>query len=170
MSPRGLAVLLGASATRPRLRRDNGEDMSLTDARNQLGHKKASVSGSVSDLNGDPAVAEPVTPVLAFAPLHKRALGIATGTATGLLVFLATAVYLLRPAEQAFKLGLLGQYFFGYTVSWQGALIGLGWGFFTGFVVGWFVAFCRNLVVAISLFLSYTRAELAETRDFLDHI
>jgi hypothetical protein len=145
--------------------------MSLTDARNQLHHNGSGVVGGVSDLPGDLREPEPaVTPALAFAPLHKRALGIATGTAVGLMVFLATAVYLLRTPERPFKLWLLGQYFFGYSVSWEGAIIGLAWGFFTGFVIGWFVAFCRNLVIAISLFLTYTRAELTETRDFLDHI
>ena len=29
---------------------------------------------------------------------------------------------------------------------------------------------CRNLVLAISLFVIRTRAELAQTRDFLDHV
>ena len=49
-------------------------------------------------------------------------------------------------------------------------LIGLLWGFATGFVMGWFVAFCRNLVVAASIFWIRTRAELSANRDFLDHI
>jgi hypothetical protein len=39
-----------------------------------------------------------------------------------------------------------------------------------GFTGGWFVAFCRNLAIAISVFVTRTRAELAETREFLDHI
>jgi hypothetical protein len=51
-----------------------------------------------------------------------------------------------------------------------GAFVGLGWGFATGFVAGWFFAFCRNLIVAASVFLIRAKAELSETRDFLDHI
>jgi hypothetical protein len=39
-----------------------------------------------------------------------------------------------------------------------------------GFVAGWFFAFCRNLVLAFSVFLIRARAELNQTRDFLDHI
>lgn len=108
--------------------------------------------------------------VLAFAPLHKRAFGIACGTVSGLFVFLLTAVYLLRAPTDAFRLELLGEYFAGYTVSWSGALVGLAWGFVAGFVAGWFTAFCRNLIIAVSLFVTRTRAELHATRDFLDHI
>ena len=42
--------------------------------------------------------------------------------------------------------------------------------YFFGFCAGWFVAFVRNLVMAVSLFILQTRAELDDTRDFLDHI
>jgi hypothetical protein len=36
--------------------------------------------------------------------------------------------------------------------------------------MGWFLAFCRNLLLAVKLFVVRTRAELSQTRDFLDHI
>ncbi len=107
---------------------------------------------------------------LAFAPLDKRAFGIAIGVATGLVVFGVTAAYLLRSPADGFRLGLLQQYFYGYRVSWPGAVIGAGWGMLTGFVAGWFFAFCRNLVVAVSVFVIRAKAELLQTRDFLDHI
>lgn len=107
---------------------------------------------------------------LAFAPLHKRAFGMAVGTATGLGGFLLTAVYLVRAPQPGFRLALLAEYFYGYTVSWPGAFAALAWGFVAGFTAGWFAAFCRNLVIAVSLFVSRTRAELSATRDFLDHI
>ncbi len=107
---------------------------------------------------------------LAFAPLHKRALGVAVGVAVGLLVYAVTAVTLLYPPESRQHLTLLAEYFYGYTVSWRGALVGGFWGFVVGFVAGWFVAFCRNLAIATTLFITRTRAELAATRDFLDHI
>lgn len=114
----------------------------------------------------------PAAVALAFLPLHKRAFGMAIGTATGLTVFALTAVYLLRQpqAAGAFKLELLSEYFYSYRVSWAGAFIGFAWGFVVGFVAGWFVAFCRNLVLAASIFITRTRAELRATRDFLDHI
>ncbi len=109
--------------------------------------------------------------LLAFAPMHKRALGLAFGTACALLVFGVTVAHLLfvRPRD-AFNLYLLREYFYGYDISWPGAFIGAWWGFFTGFVAGWFLAFARNFALALSLFITRTRAELQESRDFLDHI
>lgn len=106
---------------------------------------------------------------LAFAPLHKRAFGVATGLAAGLTIFGVTMVEMLRSDAHS-PLNLLGEYYTGYTVSLEGAFVGLLWGFATGFVMGWFVAFCRNLVVAASIFWIRTRAELRANRDFLDHI
>ncbi|HSJ64400.1 MAG TPA: hypothetical protein VK922_10960 [Gemmatimonadaceae bacterium] len=114
------------------------------------------------------AEAIPDALALAFAPLHKRAFGIAVGAAAGLLFFLATATELLRGVD--IGLYLLAEYFYGYSVTWIGAFIGLFWGFAVGFVAGWFIAFCRNLALAISIFISRTRGELHATADFLDHI
>jgi hypothetical protein len=107
---------------------------------------------------------------LLFAPIDKRAFGAAIGAASGLLVFAITVRDIAARSPSTAGLSLLDQYFPGYSVSWMGALIGLAWGFALGFCAGWFVAFARNLVLAISLFMIRTRAELAETRDFLDHI
>lgn len=107
--------------------------------------------------------------LLVFAPLHKRAMGVALGAVTGLIVLLATLAMVVHGGG-GYPLSLLGEYFYGYTVSWPGALIGLAWGFLTGFVFGWFFAFCRNLVIALWLFVVRTRAELAQSRDFVDHI
>lgn len=104
----------------------------------------------------------------AFAPLHKRAFGTAVGLAAGLALALATVLAVLRGTD--IGLHLLDEYFYGYAVSWSGAVVGLLWGFFVGFVGGWFMAFCRNLALAISMFISRTRGELDATADFLDHI
>ena len=112
----------------------------------------------------------PLHLTLAFAPLHKRAFGVAIGLAAGLAVFLLTVVEMLGNPSGPSPLALLNEYFAGYTVSLTGAFIGLFWGFGTGFVMGWFLAFCRNLVVAASIFWIRTRAELRANRDFLDHI
>ena len=113
----------------------------------------------------------PPSVALAFAPLHKRALGMAVGLATGLSIFLMTAIVLLRGTEaDGINLWPLASYFTRYSPTWPGALIGFAWGCVVGFVGGWFVAFCRNFVIAVSLFLIRTRSELNENRDFLDHI
>jgi hypothetical protein len=106
----------------------------------------------------------------AFAPLHKAAFGVAIGSTFGLVVTLLTAARLLLDGAGQTDLSLLGQFFAGYEQSWTGALIGGLWGFFTGFIAGWFFAFTRNLVLAIWLMVIRARAELEVTRDFLDHI
>jgi hypothetical protein len=107
---------------------------------------------------------------LAFAPLNKRAFGIALGCAGAVFMALLTIAVLVTDRAREFPLGLLGQYFAGYTVSWPGVLVGAGWGFVVAFVAGWFFAFCRNAALAITAFAIRTRAELSQTRDFLDHI
>ena len=67
-------------------------------------------------------------------------------------------------------LWLLQNYLAGYSVSLLGVLIGAAWGLFIGFVAGWFLAFCRNFSVAVSVFIFRVKAELNQSRDFLDHI
>ena len=124
-------------------------------------------------LPGEPEDAEtplPRSAVLMFAPLDKRAFGAAIATASSVAVMLLTAVHLLMTPAPTLDLSLLSQYFPGYTVSWTGALVGGAWAFVAGFCAGWFTAFVRNLVLAVSLFVMRSKAELAESRDFLDHI
>lgn len=115
---------------------------------------------------------DPLTKILqtAFARLHKRALGIATGLTVGLALFLVTSFHVVARPQNGPPIELLSQYFYGYEVSWQGAIVGFWWGFFVGFVAGWFLAFARNLALASWIFVVRTKAELAQTRDFLDHI
>lgn len=117
-------------------------------------------------------MSEPIKPelLLAFAPVHKRALGIAVGLVAALVVAGLTLASLVLDPEGRFPLALLGQYFAGYTVSVPGIAIGAAWALFVGFVAGWFAAFARNLTVATWIFLVRARAELRATRDFLDHI
>ncbi len=126
----------------------------------------------LGNVPGDADVPERVEQelALAFAPVHKRAFGVAIGTAFGVSLFVATLVYAAREPADNTGLWLLSQYFRGYSISVAGAFVGLGWGFVTGFVVGWFIVFCRNLVVASSVFLIRPNADLAENGDFLDHI
>jgi glycosyltransferase involved in cell wall biosynthesis len=106
----------------------------------------------------------------AFLPMHKRAFGVATGVAAAVIVFLATVVTIVRHPQGDFGIHLLNQYFAGYSVSWPGAFIGAAWAAFTGFVMGWFLAFTRNLSIGVLVTVIRARAQLAQTRDFLDHI
>ncbi len=113
----------------------------------------------------------PAPLVKAFAPLHKVAMGLASGIVLGGLIFLMTAVLLLRGGEVIGpNLALLGQYFIGYTVTWPGAFVGLLWGFVAGFVLGWGFALVRNIVFWTWLALIKSRAEMERYGDFLDHM
>jgi hypothetical protein len=117
-----------------------------------------------------PRQTRPVVLPHAFAPVHKLALGAAVGFMSGLGLAAVTLFHLVLEPQGAPPLHLLGQFFYGYELSWTGALIGFCWAFFTGFVAGWFVGFVHNLVTAITVFIFKTKGELAQTKDFLDHI
>ena len=106
----------------------------------------------------------------AFAPLHKLALGLAFGLTAGVGIFLITAFHVIARPVDGLPIYLLDQYFYGYRVTWLGAIIGFWWGFVAGFAAGWFLAFCRNFAVATWMFVIRTKASLQETTDFLDHI
>lgn len=108
--------------------------------------------------------------VLPVAPLHKRVMGVAFAVTTSFAVFALTIVHVLRSPDEVYPLVLLSQYFVGYEVSVKGAFIGAAWGFGVGFVVGWFFAFTRNLIVGIMLVVVHARAEMADSSQILDHI
>ena len=63
------------------------------------------------------------TIVLAFAPLHKAALGLASGVVFASIFALVTLVDLVVDPRQIADLGLLAQYFYGYSVSIAGVFI-----------------------------------------------
>ena len=124
-------------------------------------------------LPGEPDEVSPELPpgeALLFAPLDKRAFGAAIGSVAALGVAAITAAQIILRPQPALDLSLLGQYFAGYDVTWKGAFIGALWGFAVGFCGAWCTAFIRNLVLAVSLFMLRSRAELDSSRDFLDHI
>lgn len=106
----------------------------------------------------------------AFAPLNKRALGIALGVALASVIVVLTIMSLMLDSERKFPLDLLGQFFFGYRVSVAGVAIGAVWGFVTGFCWGWFLAFARNLILSLWLLYVRVRADMATSRDVLDHL
>jgi hypothetical protein len=110
------------------------------------------------------------TIVLAFAPLHKAALGLASGVVFAFIFGLVTLVDLLIDPQQTAGLGLLAQYFYGYSVSVAGVFVGLAWGCVVGFVAGWFLAFARNVVLAIWILYFRARADWLATRDLLDYV
>jgi len=123
-------------------------------------------------MNRTSAAEEIPGPLLrAFAPVHRMAMGVAWGVVMAVMMFLATAVLLLRGGDNVgSNLALLSQFFFGYTVTWPGAFLGSFYGFLTGFILGWGFALARNLAVYLWLVVIKTRAEMDEYSDFLDHM
>jgi hypothetical protein len=105
-----------------------------------------------------------------FAPMHKRALGMAVGLVAGVGIFVLTAFHIVVASPAEANVELLSHYFYGYRLDWLGGLIGAWWGGVAGFVAGWFFAFVRNFVVLTWLLVIKTKADLFQTRDFLDHI
>lgn len=107
---------------------------------------------------------------LVFAPLDKRALGLSLGVLLAILTGLLTVLSMSLDPDGRVPLALLREFFWGYEVSLRGAFIGAAWAFFTGFVWGWFLAFTRNLILAIWLIAVRVRADVSASRTFLDHI
>ncbi len=107
---------------------------------------------------------------LVFAPLDKRALGLALGIVVAVLLVAATAMTWVLDPDGKFPIELLGQFFYGYNRTIPGTLIGAFWGFVTGFCWGWFLAFARNFVLAVWLMIMRVRDDVASSRVFLDHI
>ena len=104
-----------------------------------------------------------------FSKLDKVALGISFGSTLGLLVFLATIFLLFKGGSPLGpNLSLLSHYFVGYSVSWEGSLIGLGYGFLSGFVLGWSIALLRNVLVSAYLHIVKLKTHLRTLQDFLD--
>jgi hypothetical protein len=75
--------------------------------------------------------------------LRKRALGLSLGIVWGLMVFIVTLCETTRGAGHT--ISGLGTFYFGYTVSYPGALVGLVWGFVSGFIGGVVIAWLYDL-------------------------
>ena len=74
--------------------------------------------------------------------LNKRAFGLAAGILCGVAVFFATLATVWVGGGE--HLELLAKFYFGYTVSYAGALFGLVYGFIDGFLGGWLLAWLYN--------------------------
>jgi hypothetical protein len=106
----------------------------------------------------------------AFPKVDRTALGLALGATSGLLLFLITLVAVAREPAGALPLSLLAQFFPGYNVSASGALLGLGYGFATGYGIGWSYAVLRNVVTLFFLRALGQRVERIYIRRLMDYI
>lgn len=107
----------------------------------------------------------------AFAKLDPLAMGVAVGVMSGAALFLATALLLIEGGPRTgATLSLLRHFFWGYTVSWPGALLGGAEASIGGFVAGWLGASVRNWCVSAYAWLVKSRADEEESKDLLDKV
>ncbi len=97
-----------------------------------------------------------------FARLDIAAIAVSVGCLFAILLWAATATLLLKgaPAGQHIgeHLGLLANFFPGYSVSWPGSIAGLAYGFLVGVGVGSLVGVFWNLVHHMFLMFVFRRA------------
>jgi protoporphyrinogen oxidase len=101
-----------------------------------------------------------------FARFDAVALGSALGAVGALVTFLATAILLLRGGEPLGPtLSLLGNYLFGYQVSWAGALLGAVEAGLIGYGVGFAMARLINVLLRFYETSIRRQLELTEVLD-----
>ncbi len=106
-----------------------------------------------------------------FAKIDPIALGAAFGLVSGLYLFLATVVLLLKGgAVIGPTLSLLNNFFYGYEVTWTGALVGFAQACAAGFALGCGGASIRNWVMSGYAYFVRRGAEAASRRDLLDKV
>lgn len=76
--------------------------------------------------------------------------GLVTGIIAGMGLFLVTNWLVIKGGELVGPhLALVGQFLYGYSVTFVGSLIGLAYGLVIGFIVGYTVAFLYNWILKL---------------------
>ncbi len=82
--------------------------------------------------------------------LHAGVLALVCGFLGGAGLSLMTAWLLVKGGPHVGDhLRLLGQYFYGYTVTWTGAVVGFFYGALVGAIVGWAIGVVYNAVAGL---------------------
>ena len=106
-----------------------------------------------------------------FPRLDPVALGLSFGITAGIMIFAATLFLVIRDgAEAGPNLALLSNFVPGFTVTFQGAMVGLLSLFVLGFFLGALLAYLRNLTVLISARVIHRDIELYHLRRLFDFI
>lgn len=139
-------------------------------------HEEAKTPAGTGDRMVPQKVTVPVSDadeliVETFARLDPLALGVSLGSVTGLLLFLATVILLLKGGPVIGpRLGLLGNFFFGYQVTWTGAFLVMVQGAIGGLILGYLIAVCRNWIIDSYGYIIRRTAEAKASRDMLDKV
>lgn len=97
-------------------------------------------------MHKDPKTKEEISQ--AVARIQAGVLAVVCGLIGGLGLFIMTAWLLLEGGPQVGShLQLLSNYFVGYSVTWEGSVIGFLYGALTGGILGWIIGFVYNKVV-----------------------
>ncbi len=128
-------------------------------------HEEVQGASEPAGTSGDETLSE------VFTRIDRVALGLGAGIVSGLVLFLATMALVLKGGGTVGpNLGLLSQYFPGYSVTAGGSILGFMYGFVTGFVAGCAFAALRNAIAFVSMIVIYRRAELKRLRGILDYL
>jgi hypothetical protein len=106
-----------------------------------------------------------------FPRIDPVALGFSVGTTAGVLLFAATLFMVMKDGGIAGpNLALLSNFLLGFTVTFQGAVIGFLDLFILGFFLGSIIAYLRNVAVFISARVIHRDLELYHLRRLFDFI
>lgn len=82
--------------------------------------------------------------------LNGQIVGLVLGIIAALVIFVATNWLVLKGGEVVGPhLGLLDQFFWGYSVTFFGSFVGAAYGFVIGFLSGLFIGWFYNAIVAL---------------------
>lgn len=105
------------------------QQMEMTNPTNKTAHEEQLLKTAVLRLNGN-------------------ILGFVIGVIGALAIFVATNWLVLKGGEEIGPhLGLLGQFFIGYSVTFAGSFIGALYGFVTGYLSGLIIGWVYNAVI-----------------------
>lgn len=81
--------------------------------------------------------------------LNGVVMGVVLGLMAAVFIFMATNFLVIRGGDRVGPhLALLGQFFYGYSVSFVGSLVGAFYGLILGLFVGWSTSRLYNFIVA----------------------
>lgn len=122
-------------------------------------------AAEIRDISGDQLLKN------TFSKMDKTAFGLATGIVFGGILFMATLWTILLPVETVkapLNLGLLSHFFYGYSISWKGTIVGGLYGFVVGFLLGWMFAAFRNAMIGLYLYRVTKKVRNIGFREFLE--
>ena len=105
------------------------------------------------------------------AKLDPLALGVAVGVVSGVAIFMATVILLIKGGLVVGPtLSLLGHFLYGFEVTWGGALVGFLEGGLGGFAIGYLSALLRTWSIKTYAQFKRWRGEAARRRHLLDKV